>query len=181
VSSRTVYFGNVSKVHALNTDDGSEKWSFESGETFPGFFFSKPAISGGTIYIGYFNSSSLSDSKLYAIGTSNGEEEESKTFGSVGPVVSSPTVSGGNVYFGSGDNNLYSVDTDDSSQSWKFTTGGAVQTSPAVDSGTVYFGSRDKVGKKTGVFRPEGILDSHPLPFPTVMCILGQMTAVCMQ
>jgi len=29
------------------------------------------------------------------------------------------------------------------------------------------------VDKKTGVFRPEEILDSHPLPFPTVRCDIG--------
>ncbi len=63
-------------------------------------------------------------------------------FRTEGPVLSSPVVSGGAVYFGSGDHFLYSVGLTGKLR-WKLETGGAVHGSPAVVDGAVYVVSRD--------------------------------------
>jgi eukaryotic-like serine/threonine-protein kinase len=60
-----------------------------------------------------------------------------------GSVISSPTISGGLVYFGSDDKTLYAVDASTGELKWKFATGGPVRSSAAIVDGTVYFGSYD--------------------------------------
>ena len=60
-----------------------------------------------------------------------------------GAVNSSPAVSGGIVYFGSEDGNLYAVDIKTGQEKWKFQTEGMVFSSPAVSGGMVYLGSDD--------------------------------------
>jgi len=60
-----------------------------------------------------------------------------------GKVISSPAISGGKVYCGSDDHNLYAVNETDGALAWKFATGGAVSSSPTVFNSTVYFESFD--------------------------------------
>jgi outer membrane protein assembly factor BamB len=60
-----------------------------------------------------------------------------------GPVLSSPVVAGGVVYFGSNDHFVYAVNAADGTRRWTFKTGSRVASSPAVDSGLVYVGSYD--------------------------------------
>lgn len=60
-----------------------------------------------------------------------------------GPVLSSPAIADGVVFFGSEDGLLYAVDQQTGQQKWKFQTKGAVSSSPAVENGVVYFGSFD--------------------------------------
>jgi outer membrane protein assembly factor BamB len=57
--------------------------------------------------------------------------------------LSSPAISNGVVYFGSGDGNVYALDATSGALKWKFATGDVVHASPAVDRGTVYAGSWD--------------------------------------
>jgi eukaryotic-like serine/threonine-protein kinase len=58
-------------------------------------------------------------------------------------VLSSPTVSGSTVYFGSNDHRLYAVDLETGEKKWEFKTDGRVASSPAVSNGLVYFLSYD--------------------------------------
>ena len=64
-------------------------------------------------------------------------------FKTQGRVISSPIVAGDAVFFGSTDNNLYSVNRADGSLRWKFATKGAVSSSPAFADGVVYVNSND--------------------------------------
>src|SRR5215470_13945538 len=59
------------------------------------------------------------------------------------PILSSPAVSGGLVYFGSNDHNVYALDAHSGALRWKFATKGRVTASPAVAAGVVYVGSYD--------------------------------------
>ncbi len=61
-----------------------------------------------------------------------------------GSFSSSATVSGGVVYAGSLDYNVYALDAKTGSLRWKYQTGNGVWSSPAVSGGVVYVGSRDK-------------------------------------
>src|SRR5215469_10946377 len=65
------------------------------------------------------------------------------TFHAAGPIVSTPAVAGGVLYFGSNDHNLYALDAASGELRWKFATKGRVASSPAVGDGRVYFGSYD--------------------------------------
>ena len=58
-------------------------------------------------------------------------------------IVSTPAVSGGTVYFGSSDHQVYALDERSGALRWKFTTHGRVSSSPAVAAGRVYIGSFD--------------------------------------
>jgi outer membrane protein assembly factor BamB len=58
-------------------------------------------------------------------------------------ILSSPAVSGGLVYFGSNDHNVYALDERTGALRWKFATKGRVTASPAVADGLVYVGSYD--------------------------------------
>jgi outer membrane protein assembly factor BamB len=60
-----------------------------------------------------------------------------------GPVLSSPVVAGGVVYFGGNDHFVYAVNAADGTRRWTFKTGSRVASSPAVDSGLIYVGSYD--------------------------------------
>lgn len=65
------------------------------------------------------------------------------SFKTDGPVRSTPALSDGVLYFGSGDGRFYAVDAATGGERWHFRTGGAVHSSPAVARGVVYFTSRD--------------------------------------
>lgn len=65
------------------------------------------------------------------------------TFSTNGPIVSSPAVANGAVYFGSADGGLYAVDTATGKLRWKFEAHGDVNSSPAVVDNTVYVISLD--------------------------------------
>ncbi|HEY95825.1 MAG TPA: PQQ-binding-like beta-propeller repeat protein [Dehalococcoidia bacterium] len=58
-------------------------------------------------------------------------------------IHSSAAVVDGNVFFGSQDYNLYSLNAETGEKNWEFTTGSRIYSSPAVVDGMVYFGSND--------------------------------------
>jgi outer membrane protein assembly factor BamB len=86
------------------------------------------------------------------------------TFSTNGAVYSSPAVTGGVVYFGSADGNLYAVDAATGKLDWKFDAHGRVNSSPAVVDGAVYVVSLDgnlyavdaATGKQRWAFATEG-------------------------
>jgi outer membrane protein assembly factor BamB len=64
-------------------------------------------------------------------------------------IVSSPAISGGVVYIGSDDKNLYALNATNGDKIWNFSIGGLVSggvipptvaSSPAIDNGVVYIG-----------------------------------------
>jgi outer membrane protein assembly factor BamB len=59
-------------------------------------------------------------------------------------LISSPTISDGVVYIGSGDNHVYAIDAATGAQRWSFRTGNVVHASPAVANGVVFIGSWDR-------------------------------------
>lgn len=59
------------------------------------------------------------------------------------PILSSPVVRNGLVYFGCNDWNVYCLNASTGEQVWKFTTEAAVRSSPAVVDGRLYIGSND--------------------------------------
>ncbi len=64
-------------------------------------------------------------------------------FATAGPVLSSPVLDRGVLYFGSGDGSVYAVEAGTGAQKWKAATRGAVHSTPAVDQGLVFAASYD--------------------------------------
>lgn len=58
-----------------------------------------------------------------------------------GPVLSSPTISDGVVFFGSSDGKAYAVDEETGKQKWSYKSGLPVSSSLAVAGGLIYFSS----------------------------------------
>ena len=69
--------------------------------------------------------------------------------------LSSPVVANGVVYFGSGDGNLYALDSATGDLRWKFKTGDVVHASPALADGVLFFGSWDSYFYRRGRLRQE--------------------------
>jgi eukaryotic-like serine/threonine-protein kinase len=80
------------------------------------------------------------------------------------PFLSSPVVSDGTVFIGSGNHMFYALDLETGNQKWLFQTEGRVQGSAAISNGSVFFASYDSnfycldaaTGKLKWKFKTEG-------------------------
>ncbi|HEV7356962.1 MAG TPA: PQQ-binding-like beta-propeller repeat protein [Steroidobacteraceae bacterium] len=152
----TAYFGsNDHFLYAVNTADGAQRWKFKTGSRVA----SSPAVDQGRVYFGSY------DGNIYSVDTKSGEQrwkfatEGERRFtgrhlhgndptGESMPdpfdfYLSSPTIVQDTLYIGSGDGNVYALDTATGALRWKFHTGNVVHASPAVANGTLYIGSWD--------------------------------------
>jgi eukaryotic-like serine/threonine-protein kinase len=152
----TVYVGsNDHHLHALDLETGAERWKFKTGARVA----SSAAIANGAVFILSY------DGNLYAVDATSGAQlwtfktDGERRFAArhihgIDPAgetmpdpfdffLSSPVVSGGLVFFGSGDSNVYAIDAASGTLRWKFKTGDVVHSSPAVAGGTVFVGSWD--------------------------------------
>ena len=60
-----------------------------------------------------------------------------------GTIFSSPAISGDIAYIGSGNHNLYAINTKNGKIKWTFVTNGAIHSTPAVNNEMVFFVSND--------------------------------------
>jgi outer membrane protein assembly factor BamB len=130
-----------------NVDELDVQWIF----TTQGAVESSPAVVNGVVYIG------SDDGNLYALNAATGAMKWSYFTGTAAgradnscpsclipaPIISSPAVANGAVFFGSSNNGVYALSASTGSLLWTFTTGGPVTSSPAVANGAVYIGSND--------------------------------------
>jgi outer membrane protein assembly factor BamB len=156
IDASTAYVGSTDgNLYAVNLATGEQRWKFATEARIT----SSPAIERGTAYFSSY------DGKFYAVDASTGKLKwkfqmagerrfvarhihgslpEAETMPDPFDFyLSSPTLSGEAVYFGSGDGNIYSLDAASGKLNWKFTTGNVVHASPAVANGVVYIGSWD--------------------------------------
>jgi outer membrane protein assembly factor BamB len=156
IAGGAIYFGSVDQhVYALDLQSGRQKWKFKTESAVT----SSPAVSGGAVYFGSF------DGNFYALDAANGKlkwkfaTEGERRFTAKGIhglhprgesmpdpwdfYLSSPAVTGGVVYVGSGDGNIYALNAATGALKWKARTGDVVHSSPAVAGGIVYAGSWD--------------------------------------
>ncbi len=156
IDASTTYLGSTdANLYAVNLATGDQKWKFATEARIT----SSPAIERGSVYFSSY------DGKFYAVDASTGKLKwkfqtagerrfaakhihgslpEAETMPNPFDFyLSSPTLSGDAVYFGSGDGNVYALDALSGKLNWKFTTGDVVHASPAVANGTVYIGSWD--------------------------------------
>ena len=156
VSGHVVYIGSTDgNLYAVDEESGAQKWKYSVKSRVP----STPAIQAGTVYFTAY------DGNLYALDAASGALKwkfqtagerrfAGKHLHGTQPLaeimpdpfdcyLSSPVVSNGAVYFGSGDGNVYAIDAVSGALKWKFKTGDVVHASPAVADGTVFIGSWD--------------------------------------
>ena len=156
MQNTVLYFGgDDGNIYAVDAETGRQVWKRQTAGPVP----STPAVANGIVYAVSY------DGKLYALTAEtgavrwkfatdgerrfeakglNGLEPKNQTIADPFDVfLSSPVVSEGSVYFGSGDGNLYAVDAISGDLKWKFKTGDVVHASPAYADGVLYFGSWD--------------------------------------
>jgi outer membrane protein assembly factor BamB len=170
MQGEVVFFGSDDgNVYAVDAASGRQLWKHATR----GPVAASPAVEGDTVYVGSY------DGHFYALNARTGAlrwkfatggerrfeakglhgwQPASQTFFDPFDVfLSSPVVVGGAVYFGSGDGNLYALDTASGALKWKFRTGDVVHSSPAYAEGVLYFGSWDSwfyaVDARTGAER----------------------------
>jgi outer membrane protein assembly factor BamB len=153
---KVLYFGgDDGNIYAVDAETGRQIWKRATGGPAP----STPAVANGTVYLGSY------DGKFYALNAQTGAVKwkfatggerrfeaqgihgflpKNQTMADQFDVfLSSPVVAQGAVYFGSGDGNLYAIDSASGELRWKFKTGDVVHSSPAYADGVLYFGSWD--------------------------------------
>ena len=152
-----VFVGSTDgSLYAVNRADGTQRWKFDTR----GPVSSSPAYHDGIVYIASV------DGSLYAVDAAAGTlrwsfatkgERRFTAPGIHGAIprtermpdpfdvfLSSPTIAGGVVYFGSGDQHVYALDAATGTLRWSFATGDVVHAAPAVSAGLVYIGSWDR-------------------------------------
>jgi outer membrane protein assembly factor BamB len=157
VVGEAAYVGSTDgSLYAINRSDGTQRWKFDTR----GPISSSPAYHDGLVYI------TSVDGNLYAVDAATGTvrwsfatkgERRFTAPGIHGAIprtermpdpfdvfLSSPTIAGGLVYFGSGDQHVYALDASNGTLRWSFPTGDVVHASPAVSAGLVYVGSWDR-------------------------------------
>lgn len=157
VAGDMVFVGSSDgRIYAIDRQGGTQRWVFAT----KGPVHSSPAYRDGVVF-------ALSvDGNMYAIDAASGTQKWSfatkgeRRFTAPGihgaiprtermpdpfdVFLSSPTISGDVLYFGSGDHHVYALDVATGALKWKFATGDVVHASPAVVDGTVYIGSWDR-------------------------------------
>ena len=114
VVNGVVYIGsNNHNLYALNADTGAKIWNFKTNNAIS----SSPAVLDGVVYFGSW------DNNVYALDASTGAKLWSYTTG--GSVFSSPAVAkGGQVYIGSDDGHIYSINSQSVSPYYQINTAG---------------------------------------------------------
>ena len=156
VVNGVIYVGSTDgNLYALDANSGAEKWKFKTQS----WVNSSPAVGSGTVYFLSY------DSNFYALDAATGQLKwkfltagekryAGKHLHHLEPsadtmpdpwdfYLSSPAISTNTVFFGSGDGNVYALDTGSGTLRWKFHTGDVVHASPAISNGTLFIGSWD--------------------------------------
>lgn len=156
VANGMAYVGSTDhNLYAIDVATGAQKWKFASKARIT----SSPAVEGDQVFFGSY------DGTFYALAATTGQLKwkfqtagerrfAAKHLHGIQPVaetmpdpfdyyLSSPAVWNGSVYFGSGDGNIYALDTGSGNLKWKFATGDVVHASPAISDGTLFIGSWD--------------------------------------
>jgi eukaryotic-like serine/threonine-protein kinase len=156
VAGGIVYVGSSDQnFYALDQASGALKWKFHTESSIA----SSPAVAAGLVYFGSFDGAfyaldALTGSLKWKFDTQGERRFTHRALHGLQPAgelmpdpwdfwLSSPAVSDGAVYFGSGDGHVYALDAATGALKWKFQTGDVVHSSPAIAAGNVVIGSWD--------------------------------------
>jgi len=158
VCNGVAYIGSADhNLYAIDITSGKQIWKFTTG----GAVNASPAVFNNILCFGSY------DGSYYALNAKTGvlkwrfktggeKHAGRKGLWTMKPTsqymedlydffLSSPVFddNGASVYFGSGDGNLYAVNTNNGKLKWAYRTDGLIHTSPALYNGKLYFGSWD--------------------------------------
>jgi outer membrane protein assembly factor BamB len=171
VADGTVHVASTDGVvHALDAEDGSERWRYDTGgETVLG----TPAVTGGSVYVAsttplerpdgvsdlvdeyfyydqFYQWGDLAEDPLATVVDLDAKATVHALDVATGRarwsttlpdfVVSSPAVVNGTLYVGCWDGNVYALDGADGSERWRAAADAPVSSSPAVADESVYVG-----------------------------------------
>ena len=157
VAEDLVYVGTeVGRVYAIDTATGSVQWQYDLDDR----LYAAPTVAEGTVYVGSWPTREALRHSVYALNAKTGElrwrsgcersgSARARSTGGLARsevppnVLSSITVNGGLVYFGSDDNQIHVLDAVTGKVRWCFRTGASVLFSPTVANGVVYVVSTD--------------------------------------
>ncbi|MCH2206142.1 MAG: PQQ-binding-like beta-propeller repeat protein [Lentisphaerales bacterium] len=146
-------------VHAVNFEDGSKVWTYETEN----FINGTPAIEDGKIIFGGC------DNSIYVLGT-DGKLISEIDLGSY--IAGSPGLENGQAYIGHYDHKYFRIDINEQKIVWEFSKSTfPFFSSPAIGKGLIIFGGRDRrvygLDKETGerlwLYKTRGKVDSSPL------------------
>lgn len=152
-----VYVGsNDGNLYAVRAQDGRRIWQYETH----GEVTSSPAVADNTVYFastdGYVYAANAQTGALQWRFMTGGERRfRAPGIHGIKPAgqmmddpfdmfISSPAIAAGTLYIGSGDHNVYALDSKTGALRWRFRTGDVVHATPAVAGGAVYIGSWDR-------------------------------------
>jgi outer membrane protein assembly factor BamB len=171
LSGDTLYAsGRDNRLYAINTADGSKRWSLSTGNRYPG----PPKVVGEALYFGtsggMFYKLWLTHRKrlwryqthkavqhapavgagLVAVNSSDGtlylfdaDDGDSRRWTLPIEPSSTPVIADHQVFVGSADKKIYAISTLTHKTNWTFPTGAAVISTPAFGNGLVYIGGQD--------------------------------------
>lgn len=117
-------------LFAINTGDGSAKWSYSYPNGYGGE--GRPLVVDGTVYVG-------NDENLYAINAADGSLQWK--FTADASYYAKPSWWDGTLLAVSdNNNNLYGIDPSDGSEMWRYTTDVGNGGAPAIKDGVAYVG-----------------------------------------
>jgi outer membrane protein assembly factor BamB len=167
IANGALYVGSDDgKLYALDAKTGAQRWVYAT----KGPVRSSPAVAAGIVYInsqdGFVHAvDATTGTARWTFGHPGERRFEAKGMHGMAPksqtmpdpfdhYLSSPVVSAGTVFVGSGDGRVYALDAGTGAETWRFQTGDVVHSSPAVENGTVFVGSWDShlyaLDEKTG-------------------------------
>lgn len=130
--NKLIFGANDGTVYALDKDNGTLIWKYNAG----GSFTSSPTGNGNFVYIG------TSTGEMLSLRKDDGTVRWSFPTNSQ-PIPCSPLAYGGNVIFGSFDNNIYCIDTVTAQPRWVIKTSDRIISSPTANNQVVYIGGYD--------------------------------------
>jgi len=141
---------NTVSLYALDAETGVEQWN----RSWRGIRVNPPTATGDTVYLGVAidepdAGGSVRDGVVYAVDATDGAQRWS--FSTPTAVGTAPTVVGGSVYVGTGDDpfgrnsSLYAVDATNGTEEWSYDTDNGVGAAPTVADGTVYTSDGNRV------------------------------------
>ncbi|MFB9805734.1 PQQ-binding-like beta-propeller repeat protein [Haladaptatus pallidirubidus] len=141
ITDGIVYVINATGAHALNANDGTEKWHTQMDIRLDDGVVA-PAVTDDSVYFTTWLDG------LYALDVETGEQQWTFDAGAEGAVFDmTPTVANGTLIVGDRERYLYALDADDGSEQWRFENGAvAGWPSVAVANGKVYVGDAIGVG-----------------------------------
>ncbi|GAA0219223.1 outer membrane protein assembly factor BamB family protein [Halobaculum roseum] len=143
----TVYVGGGEYIYAIDADDGTRRWWFETDDH--DLFDAPPgggtrnaiAVENGTAYVG------SGDGLLYALDATTGAVEwrfrptAVNTTSGAPSITSSPAVADGAVYFATAGDEVYSVSAADGVEQWSVSVPRSGDARPIVTDEMLYLGA----------------------------------------